>query len=150
NPNPNPMEGGYPFLAKILASYLDASSEDPAEAAERAGHAWGSFIVDRPAPFSTPDADGAITQLLHLLDRFGFAPELDRTGPGDAEIVLRRCPFLEVAREHQDVICAIHLGLMRGALDELGADVQARDLIPWADPETCVTYLAVPSANAPA
>ena len=56
--------------------------------------------------------------------------------------MLRRCPFLDVAREHQDVVCSIHLGLMRGALDELG-DVQARDLIPWARPDAYVAHLQI-------
>ena len=119
-------------------------------AAEQAGHAWGSFIVDKPPPFSKPDSDEAITQLVDLLDRFGFAPELDRNDPASPDIVLRRCPFLEVAREHQDVVCAVHLGLMRGALEELGVDVQARDLIPWADPEACITHLTVSSPHVPA
>jgi predicted ArsR family transcriptional regulator len=149
-PAPIPGEGGYRFLAQILASYLDATSEDSSAAAEQAGHAWGSFIVDKPPPFSRPDADEAITQLVDLLDRFGFAPQLDRNDPASPEIVLRRCPFLEVAREHQDVVCAVHLGLMRGALEELGVDVRARDLIPWADPETCITHLTVPSPHVPA
>ena len=143
--SPPAGEGGYRFLAQILASYLDSTSEDPSAAAERAGHAWGSFIVDKPPPFSRTDAEEAIMQLVGLLDRFGFAPELDRNDPDNPDIILRRCPFLEVARERQDVVCAIHLGLMRGALEELGVDVQARDLIPWADPEACITHLVVPS-----
>lgn len=144
---PGPGEGGYRFLAQVLASHLDATSEDPSAAAEQAGHAWGSFLVDKPAPFRTPEPDGAITQLVELLDRFGFTPELDRTDPDKPEIVLRRCPFLEVAREHQDVVCAVHLGLMRGALEELGVDVQARDLIPWADPDACIAQLTVPAPS---
>jgi predicted ArsR family transcriptional regulator len=147
---PGPAEGGYRFLAQILASYLDATSNDSSAAAERAGHAWGSFIVDKPAPFSEPDAEGAIAHLVDLLDRFGFAPELDRSEPLDPAIVLRRCPFLEVAREHRDVVCAVHLGLMRGALEELGVDVRARDLIPWATDETCIAHLTVTAPPVPA
>jgi predicted ArsR family transcriptional regulator len=147
---PSPAEGGYRFLAQILASYLDATSKDSPAAAEQAGHAWGSFIVDKPAPFSEPDAEAAIAHLVDLLDRFGFAPELDRSDPVNPEIVLRRCPFLEVAREHRDVVCAVHLGLMRGALEELGVDVRARDLIPWATDEACITHLTVPGPLMPA
>jgi predicted ArsR family transcriptional regulator len=145
--SPGPGEGGYRFLAEILASFLDATSEDSSAAAEQAGRAWGSYIVDRPAPFRTPDAEEAVMHLVDLLDRFGFAPELDLGVPGSPEIVLRRCPFLEVARDHQDVVCAVHLGLVRGALSELGVDVQARDLIPWAEPDACITHLSVPSSQ---
>ena len=146
---PGPGEGHYRFLAQILASYLDANVDDPSSSAERAGHAWGSFIVDRPAPFSAPGPEEAISQLVALLDRFGFAPVLDRSDPGHPEIVLRRCPFVAVAREHQDVVCAVHLGLMRGALEELGVDVQARDLIPWAEPDACIARLTVPAPVTP-
>jgi predicted ArsR family transcriptional regulator len=142
--------GGYRFLAEILASYLGAISEDTSAAAEQAGHAWGSFLTAKPTPLSKPDAQEAITQLVDMLDRFGFAPELDRNDPDSPDIVLRRCPFLEVARDHRDVVCAVHLGLMRGALEELGVDVRARDLIPWATPEACVTHLTVPSPQVPA
>ncbi|MFU8841187.1 MAG: helix-turn-helix transcriptional regulator [Nitriliruptoraceae bacterium] len=147
SPEPGPGEGGYRFLAQILASHLDATSDDAPSAAEQAGHAWGSFLVDKPAPFTKPDAVEAVTHLVDLLDRFGFAPELDGTDPDSPEIVLRRCPFLEVARDHQDVVCAVHLGLMRGALKELGVDVQARELLPWADREACLARLTVRSSQ---
>lgn len=134
---------GYRFLASILASYLGATSTDTSVAAERAGRAWGGFVVYKPAPFAELEPSEALDRLAAMLDEFGFAPEIDFADPGHPSLVLRRCPFLEVAREHQDVVCSIHLGLMRGALDELGVDVQARDLVPWARPDACVAHLSI-------
>jgi predicted ArsR family transcriptional regulator len=136
-------ERGYRFLASILASYLGATTKDTSVAAERAGRAWGGFVVDKPAPFAELDPAEAIDRLMAMLEEFGFAPEIDDTDPEHPNLVLRRCPFLDVARDHQDVVCSVHLGLMRGALDELGVDVQARDLIPWARPDACVAHLTV-------
>lgn len=135
--------GGYGFLASILASYLAATAEDPARAGEEAGTAWGHYLVDGPAPFQSVSPEDAIVRIVQLLDEFGFEPELDVDEPATPRILLRRCPFLDVAREHQEVVCSIHLGLMRGALDELGVQVQARDLLPFVEPGLCVSHLEV-------
>ncbi len=134
---------GYRFLAGVLASYLGATSEDTAAAAEQAGAAWGSFVVDKPAPFAELDASDGLERLVAMLEEFGFAPELDDADPESPELLLRRCPFLDVARERPDVVCSVHLGLMRGALDELGVEVRADDLLPWAQPDGCVSHLSV-------
>lgn len=139
----NTDDSGYRFLSTILASYLGASVDDSSAAAEQAGRAWGGFVVEKPPPFSKVPPEEAVQQLVAMLHEFGFAPELDRQDPDAPRILLRRCPFLDVAREHQDVVCAVHLGLMRGALDEFGVDVQARDLIPWAQPDACVAHLKI-------
>lgn len=137
--------GGYRFLAEVLASHLAATADDPASVAEQAGTAWGRFMVDAPAPFTSVDREAAIDRVIELLDRLGFAPEVDERGTTSPRILLRRCPFVQVAREHQDVVCSIHLGIMRGALDELGVDVEARDLLPFVEPDLCVSHLHVPA-----
>jgi predicted ArsR family transcriptional regulator len=142
-PGPSAEDAGYRFLASILASFLGATSDDPVAAAERAGHAWGGFVVDEPPPFSDLDPEEGVRRLVEMLEEYGFDPLLEDREPHRPYLVLRRCPFLDVAREHQDVVCSIHLGLMRGALEELGVDVRARDLIPWATPDTCVSHLEV-------
>jgi predicted ArsR family transcriptional regulator len=140
---PPTEDPGYRFLAAVLASYLGASTKDAASEAEQAGRAWGGFAIDTPPPFTELTPDAALERLVLMLDELGFAPALDDADPAAPRLVLRRCPFLEVAREHQEVVCAVHLGLMRGALAELGVGVQAEDLIPWAEPEACVAHLRV-------
>jgi predicted ArsR family transcriptional regulator len=55
---------------------------------------------------------------------------------------LTRCPLLEAAHRHPDVVCAVHLGIVRGALDEQGADPSGTALAPFAEPGACV--LVVP------
>lgn len=134
---------GYRFLATVLASYLSASSTDPSRAAEDAGTAWGHHVVERPAPFHTMTTDEGIGRFVDLLDEMGFAPQLDDVDAATPRIRLRRCPFVDVARDHQDVVCSVHLGLMRGALDELGVQVEARALHPFVEPGLCVADLEV-------
>lgn len=138
---PSPDERAYRFLAGILASYLDATTTDGAAAAQDAGAAWGHYVVDRPVPFTHVDAADAIDRVRGLMHEFGFAPEVDATDPAAPRVVLHRCPFGDLARQHQDVICSVHLGLLRGAFDELGASVHADSLVPWATPQTCVAHL---------
>lgn len=142
---PRAEERGYRFLAEVLASYLAATADDPSGAGRAAGSAWGQYLVDRPAPFDAVTADEALERVVAMLDDFGFAPELDASTPERPRVLLRRCPFLDVAKEQQAVVCSIHLGLMRGALDELGVDVAATDLLPFVEPNLCVAELEVPS-----
>lgn len=138
-----PSEGGYRFLAGVLASYLSASAAAPRAAAEEAGTEWGRHLVEGPAPFQSFEPREAIDRVVEMLDEFGFAPQLEVTDESAPKVLLHRCPFLDVAREHQDVVCSVHLGLMRGALDELGVQVEAGDLRPFVEPDLCVADLQV-------
>lgn len=139
----NTGDKGYRFLAKMLVGHLSATTAQPSEVAQDIGVAWGRHLVTGPAPFQQLPAMEGIDRLVALLDDFGFAPEVDLDDPARPHIELRRCPFLDVARDHQDVVCAIHLGLTRGALDELGVDVEATALHPFVEPDRCMTDLAV-------
>jgi predicted ArsR family transcriptional regulator len=137
---------GYRFLAEVLASYISATAPDPAAAAEEAGSAWGSHVVPKPPPFQRLGSDEVVERLVAMLDEFGFAPQVDEDDPERPRVLLHRCPFLDTASAHPEVVCSVHLGLMRGALAELGADVRTEDLIPWAEPEVCVAHLRLPSS----
>jgi predicted ArsR family transcriptional regulator len=130
--------GGYRLLAEILVSHLSGTSDDVRRDAIAAGRAWGTYFVERPPPYTRMPRDNARRQVLLLLDRLGFQPELDDDGE---RILIRRCPFLDVARRHQDVVCSLHLGIMQGALETLGASVEARDLEPFVQPSLCVAHL---------
>jgi predicted ArsR family transcriptional regulator len=140
---PDAADDGYRFLATILASHLGATSDDPAATAEQAGRVWGGFVVDKPTPFARLDPAAAVDRVVTMLDEFGFSPEVEGRGSDHPRLVLRRCPFLDVAREHQAVVCSIHLGLVRGALEQLEAGVEAQDLVPWAEPDACISHLQV-------
>jgi predicted ArsR family transcriptional regulator len=71
----------------------------------------------------------------------GFAPET-RAGH-TRQIRLHHCPFREVAVDHRDVVCAIHLGLMQGLLAELDAPVDAERLEPFVEPTLCIAHLSI-------
>jgi predicted ArsR family transcriptional regulator len=131
----------YRLLAEILTSYLAGRTRRPVESALAAGTEWGRFLARRPKPFRRVGAGEARTQLVSVLDEVGFDPEAVRRGRTD-QVVLHQCPFREIARDQPDVVCSVHLGLMRGLLDELDAPLQVERLDPHLDGTVrCVTWL---------
>lgn len=136
---PAPGPRSYGLLAEMLTG-LVASFDDGGPAAVEAGRAWGRHLVERAAPSQRVDAGEAVARLNRVLEAVGFAPETRRAGKG-TEVRLHHCPFREVAERHTDVVCAIHLGLMQGALDELRAPVDATALEPFVTPQLCLARL---------
>lgn len=106
-----------------------------------AGRGRGRQLAAGTSPRSS-DAAGAIDELCVTLDRIGFAPKIDMKG-NDWRVLLRHCPFLEVAQSHRDVVCSAHLGLMQGLLEGGAAPVRVRSLEPFATASVCVAELAV-------
>jgi predicted ArsR family transcriptional regulator len=132
---------GYRLLAEILASYLAGSAKDSAEQAEAAGQAWGRYLVDRRPPFSSGSPADDIAAVMHLLEEFGFDPKLQPDESGHT-VLMQHCPFGEVADHYRKIVCSVHLGLMQGALAELGAHVEASELEPFVRPGVCAAHLA--------
>lgn len=129
-------------LAAALAEQL-ADLPDARRAAAEAGVRWGrSLATDSPVARTHREATA---RLIGILDQAGFAPEAIA---GDAaEIKLRRCPFGALAVEHQRVVCGVHLGLMRGALQQMEAPVDAVRLEPFVRHDLCVAHLAPAVGN---
>ena len=138
-------ERDYRLLAEVLAQHLLATSERPGEAAINAGRSWAGLAGQRQhmgaAAVAAPQIseEAAVAAVVRLLGDTGFAPELsaDRTA-----INLHRCPFRELAESNPDVVCGVHLGMVQGALAELGAPVSATRLIPMVQPDLCIATLS--------
>ncbi|GAB3345018.1 helix-turn-helix transcriptional regulator [Modestobacter lapidis] len=152
-PRPDPAgdRRNYQLLSEILASYVSGTTDDPAAAAIEMGRAWGRHLTERPAPYQRITEEEAVARLLRILDEVGFAPE--SPPENRRRVLLPHCPFREVATAHREVVCSIHLGLMRGALAEMNAPVTAVRLLPFVEPSLCVAHLAPltgpPDAHAP-
>ena len=137
----------YQFLAQILLSRLSAEGPDAAASAMQAGRTWGAFLAERPAPFRAVTAEASVSRLASLLDELGFDPA---PVVNPSVIRLRHCPFLELAEGYDQLVCAIHLGLMQGALTGLGAPVTAARLEPFAEPGACLAHLQPAPMQQPA
>ena len=129
----------YRLLAQILASSL-GSEPDPSTRAEKAGQAWGAHLVRKPPPLTSISKQETLDEVVRLHEQYGFKAELRQATRGQ-ELVLKRCPFQEVATTYQTVVCSVHLGLIRGALAELASGVEADRLEPFAEPGACIGHL---------
>jgi predicted ArsR family transcriptional regulator len=138
-----PARSEYAGLAAALAGTIARTSDDPGRAAAAAGEEWGRDLArDRGAVPVSPEA--ARDHVLRLLDDLGFGPETVPDRPADVR--LTRCPLLEAAHRHPEVVCGVHLGIVRGALEEYGADPAGSTLEPFAEPGSC--RLVVPPLEA--
>jgi predicted ArsR family transcriptional regulator len=144
----------YHLLAEILTNYIANREPRPSRAALQAGRAWGTRLAHQavgsrrsvPAKQANTSAEpvsaaSATRQLVAMLDDVGFAPEVVNSR-GSRKIRLHHCPFREAAIEHQDVVCAVHLGLMQGMLSELDAPLIADRLEPFVEPSLCVAHVS--------
>lgn len=143
----------YAGLASALAAQIERSSRDPHNDALRAGEAWGRELASGGSGAGKPEAGRACAGrsaaaragVVALLDDLRFGPEPDAR----AEIVkLRRCPLLEAAHRHPGVVCAVHLGIVRGALEVYGGDPTSTDLLPFAEPGACRLEMLEAAATA--
>lgn len=129
----------YRLLAEILTTLARRYGDEATAQLEEIGEAWGRRLVESPQPSSELSDAEAVERLLTLLTELGFQPDLE-TGR-HRRILMRPCPFLELARRNQDVVCPIHLGLMRGALAESGATTRTTSLEPFLREDLCVAHL---------
>ncbi|MGN6599552.1 MAG: helix-turn-helix transcriptional regulator [Actinomycetes bacterium] len=148
----------YRLLAELLTRHLAATSPDPTQAAVAAGRAFATAgkgtAGEATAGEGTagdetrgetagedaaqPEAAQALSTLVQILADSGFAPEV---APDGASIALRHCPFKELAQAQRDVVCGVHLGLIQGALHQLHAPIAATRLVPFVEPDRCLTIL---------
>ena len=135
----------YRLLAEILTSLIAGMMPQPEERAAEAGREWGRYLTEQPPPYQRLDAGQAIEKLCAALDEIGFAPEAAAEGGGYL-LRVHQCPFREVAERHQDVVCALHLGLMQGVLAQLRAPASADRLQPFAEPSVCIAELSTGKA----
>jgi predicted ArsR family transcriptional regulator len=122
----------YRVLAEVLVRFLAQIWTDPEERrarAEEAGTVW--------ARRTTAEGKDRL-MCLAMVD----AEPVPGAGDGDDGVTLRirRCPVLDLAREYPDVVCAAHLGALRGWVvdGQLAAQVALR---PFAEPGACLLHL---------
>lgn len=149
--DPAPDQQHYRDLATALVRHFAGPMADRGDRAESAGAAWGAELLAALPPEPPETLPGALTgtrpetlpRLLGCLARMGYQPQLSN-GLNDGappSIALRPCPYSVLAGEDADVVCRLHLGLIRGLLD--AADPwEVTGLEPYVTPELCVVRLA--------
>lgn len=163
-------EGPFEVLAGLLTGALsvqESSLLTPEEAgrrwvAERVARAEGqgaaapevggaaATLVDRGA-VSPEDRRGAVDRLAVLLRDWGYRPDsAEHQDDGTVSVTLHDCPFHSLARSHPDVVCGVHRGLLRGALEAVGEAGAGVSLRPFTGPRTCQAVLTLGAGTADA
>lgn len=134
---PRRVANPYAGLARALARQVVAGSREPVTDAISAGREWGRALARDYVIEPREDAEVA-TAVGGVLDAMGFDPQ-----PADSSgrISLHACPILEAAEEYPQVVCNVHLGIIRGVLQELGQDELDTSLIPFKSPGCCELQL---------
>lgn len=130
----------YVALAVALIDEVAQSSPDPRSTARQAGERWGralaeEYVASLPVgqlPEATTD------KVVEMLRELRFEPQ---QGEDPKTVRLTTCPFLDSARRHPEVVCQVHLGIMRGALEQLGGSADGAALEPFAEPGACLMNL---------
>jgi predicted ArsR family transcriptional regulator len=133
----DPEQAEYAGLAAALARLIVRQADGPEQLARHAveaGEEWGRELVR-----ARDGAGAGAGELVRILEELRFEPEVDPVTRVDVR--LRRCPLLETAYRQTKVVCAVHLGLARGALAELGEDPAGTELVPFAEPGACLLVL---------
>ena len=131
---------GHRQLAVLLAAVLAGDPDGGPCRAEQAGRVWADAQLPADEGLSE---DQAGRRVVALFDRVGFAPRPVNNAL-QSSLEMAACPFRDVARAHPEVVCAIHLGLLRGALHRSGLSVEQAEkagLRPFVEPELCIADL---------
>lgn len=139
---PGGQHSEYAGLAGTLAATLSRTSADPTGDARAAGEEWGhTLAADRPLGPEGSSGTSARAGTLRLLEDLGFGPEDRAEGGAEDGVRLTRCPLLEAARRHPEIVCHVHEGLVNGALETYGDRTTAAELRPFAEPGACLLFL---------
>ena len=133
-----PEHSEYAGLATALALQIARTSSRPAEEAQAAGAAWGEQLATT-APAAPSTSAAARRGVVELLGRLGFDPEADARA---RTVQLRQCPLLQAAKAQPEVVCSVHLGLVKGALATWRTAGEGTELVPFAEPGACLLHLS--------
>ncbi len=128
-----------PMLARMVLSMARRLGANPADAIA-VGEAEGA---SRAAGYAA--APSALEALVADLDRLGFDPVVtgdddedgsDADEPVTAVVAFANCPFADLARDHPDLVCALHRGLVAGFVAQMG-DAEVTEFCPLVSRTPC-------------
>lgn len=134
----------YASLASALAAVLHESSANPVNDAVAAGRAWGRELTGKQGAGEEPRVGQARSRIVEMLEDVGFAPEPDAA---NEHVVLTRCPLIEAANKHPEIVCGVHLGIIQGSFAEMGLDGAESTLVPFSAPGQCALHLRATNAE---
>lgn len=128
----------YASLAMVLAKQLALTKGNTKANAVSAGEEWAKVFRSSEIHSSLRPLQ-VRKRLIEVLTSLGFSP---KSHPRKNLIRLETCPLLAAAREEPDVICSVHLGLIRGLVAQSGMKAGDVKLTQFAERGSC--HLTLP------
>lgn len=123
----------YASLAFVLAKQLAAMGGDSKHAAISAGEEWAKQFIG-PAQEPSESKIAIRKRIFEVLESLGYSP---KSNAKRNLIRLHTCPLLSAAKLEPEIICSVHLGLVRGLVAQAGGDSDEVELIQFAEPGSC-------------
>lgn len=133
-----PQAREYASLALVLAKQLAATKGDAKSIAISAGEEWANGFIK-----STQESGGSKVavrkEVYEILKSLGYSPKAN----SKLNLIrLQTCPLLAAAKLEPEIVCSVHLGLVRGLVSRAGENPDAVKLIQFAEPGSC--HLTLP------
>jgi predicted ArsR family transcriptional regulator len=144
--SPTALPGGEPPTAYVdVGRWLVraiSSTKVELRDIEAAGRGIGRDLAPRDG------AETAEARMHGALVALGFQPTRELDEPGKMTYCLGNCPYRDVVRERQPVVCALHRGITQGMLDTLDPKTKLVGFVP-KDPDEagCLIELRGPMAR---
>lgn len=136
----------YRLLAELLITTITAGG-DPS-LPDTAGFQWGRRRATSAGVRPEPPARSAgawlskVGRLMDQLTDWGYTANVRTTNAGrTAQVFVERCPIADLAQQAPGVLCGLHRGAMRGALDALGETEADVSVNPSIAPGLCMAQL---------
>lgn len=135
-------------MSRLLTETWQETVDGEPLTPEQAGRRWALRNAVPETEDTPPQARTAGTWLgkvgitVDLLHQWGYRPDV-RTDDGgrSAELVLTDCPVMTLAEARPDVVCGVHRGLLKGALEAVGETETEVSLRPFVEPGLCLARL---------
>lgn len=141
--SPNAMPGGDPptaysdlgrWLVRAIVS-SNVSEQEVEEAGLRIGR-------DMAPTVPAEEAVEKEQQLFDVLTSLGFQPHREAESSAELTYCLTNCPYRDVVRERQALVCSLHRGMTRGILEVLDEHSALTGFLP-KDPDVAGCLIEV-------
>ena len=109
------VAGPYQRLSRLLAEII-RTGDSPVEVGRREGRR-----------LRAGDASVTVEEVEEAMAREGFAPQV-RTKRRGVDVILQHCPFEATAVDDPETVCALHLGIAQGLVED-SDDVSVEQLV---------------------
>ncbi|WP_240917594.1 metalloregulator ArsR/SmtB family transcription factor [Phycicoccus sp. HDW14] len=134
------------LLTQLLAEAMTASVHGEKVTPFEAGRRWAREHLashpDRAPADSTGVWLGRVGEVIDVLEGWGYQPEVSTSDGGrTARVELADCPFLDLARDNEAVVCGVHRGLIVESLRQAGEAGAEVALEPFVTENQCLAHI---------